>query len=393
MAETSAMTHVFKAFAYLCCCWALCNMAWADSADQTSDALAQLRGEMAALQARLDQDLSRKDEISAELATIEQELNALRKTMRETERSRLEVEATQTSLRQQLSKLQTDAQKRMTDLNFLLLKGYPIKRHSTLKLVLNQEDPQRTARVLAYHQRLTKHGLSMLKELSVDIARITETQQSLAKQADVLETLIAQQTTEVQAARELVKRREQTLAEIDRDIDQSNLALERLLEDEARLAAILSLAEERSVDEVLTDEPPDILSMKSALPMPARGEIARRYGQRRDGGHAWRGWLIETQTQAPVHAVASGRVVYANWLRGYGLLLIIDHQDQVLSLYAHNETLFFEVGDWVRQGAQIATAGQPRIDPLNNRSGIYFELRESGEPQDPAAWLDSSRLP
>lgn len=386
------MTQMVRAFAYLCC-WTLCSLSWADSANQASDALDKLREEMAALQVRLDRDLQRKDEVSAELAKIEQDLNALRKAMRENEQSRLEVEAAQNKLRRQLNALQTDVQKRMADLSLLLLKGYPIDQNSTLKLILNQENPQQTARMLAYHQRLTQHGMSMLEELGANIAKITETQQSLVKQANVLETLIAQQAKNVQETHELVERRQQTLVEITRDIDQSNVALERLLEDEARLAEILSLAEEQSIDEAMNNEPLDILGMKGELPMPTRGEIERRYGQRRDGGHSWRGWLIETQSQAAVHAIASGRVVYANWLRGYGLLIIIDHQDQVLSLYAHNETLFFEVGDWVRQGEQIATAGQPRVDPLNNRSGVYFELRENGEPRDPAAWLDSSRLP
>lgn len=387
------MAQLVKAFAFFWCLCTLCSPTWAEAASQTSDALDELRKEMTALQARLDRDLQLKDELSAELATIEKDLNALRRSMRETEQARLEVEASQRKLRRQLTELQADAQKRMADLSLLLLKGYPINEHATLKLLFNQEDPQQAARILAYHQRLTQHGFSVLEALSADIARVNETEKSLASQASALETLIAQQAKDVQTANELVKRRQEKLSEITRDIDQSNVALERLLEDEARLAEILSLAKEQSVDEAMIEEPPDILSMKGELPMPTRGEIERRFSQRREGGHSWRGWLIQTEPLAPVHAIASGRVVYANWLRGYGLLLIIDHQDQVLSLYAHNETLFFEVGDWVRQGAEIATAGEPRMDPLNNGSGIYFELRESGEPKDPAAWLDPSRLP
>lgn len=382
------MTQLVKAFACLCCCWALCGLTWANSPDDASNALETLRAEMATLQARLDRDLRQKDEISAQLASIEQDLNALRKTMRETEQSRLEVEATGASLRQQLSERQTDARELMADLSLLLLKGYPIDRHSTLKLILNQENPKRAARIMAYHQRLTQHGLSQLEMLTANIKKIAQTQEALANQADVLANLLTQQKEDLQAARELMQRRQQTLAEINRDIDQSQVTLERLLEDEARLAEILSLAESQSPDEILSGEPPNILTVKGELPMPVRGEIQSRYGQRRDGGHSWRGWLIETQAQAPIHAVAAGRVVYANWLRGYGLLMIIDHQDQVLSLYAHNETLFFDVGDWVRQGEQIATAGQPRVAPLTNRSGVYFELRENGQPKDPAAWLN-----
>ncbi|HEY7905324.1 MAG TPA: peptidoglycan DD-metalloendopeptidase family protein, partial [Wenzhouxiangella sp.] len=342
---------------------------------------------MAELQTRLEQDLQKKDEVSAQLAQIEQSLNALRKSIRDNERLRLTLEANQTKLRAELVELESSAQELMADLALLLLRGYPVKQNSTLALLLNQENPQRAARLLAYHQLLTQSSMTTLDRLSEKIATINETEKRLAKQSSALETLIAEQETDVREASALVARRQDVLAQIEREIDQSTSTLERLRQDEARLSEILALAQKRPLDELTDDEPPNVLAMKGQLPMPVQGAIQQRFGQRRKGGHAWRGWVIETDAQAPVHAIAAGRVVYANWLRGYGLLIIIDHQDQVLSLYAHNDTLFFEVGDWVRQGQHIASAGQPRYEAESPFYGLYFELRENGKPTDPAAWL------
>lgn len=377
----------------LACLMVLLGSAWAQQSTDTASKLDRLRLEMSDLQTRLDQELQKKDEVSAQLAQIEQDLNTLRKKIRDNERSRLETKKSQLELRAQLDELSGSAEQLMGDLGLLLLRGYPIKKHSTLELVLNQQNPQRTAKLLAYHQLLTQSSVSTLESLSAQIAQINAIEEQLINQSTALESLIAEQELRLIDAAALVERRHEMLASIDQQIGQSTSALERLQQDEASLAQVLELAEQQPLDKLTAAEPPNVLSMKGQLPMPVRGDIRQRYGQRRDGGHTWRGWVLETSSRAPVHAIASGRVVYANWLRGYGLLTIIDHQDEVLSLYAHNDTLFFEVGDWVRQGEQIATAGEPRYDRQISPYGMYFELREDGRPTDPAAWLDPSRIP
>lgn len=387
------MFHLAKAILCIACWLAASAPAWPQPSADTATQLDQLRLEMAQLQTRLEQDLQKKDDVAAQLAKIEQDLNGLRKNIRDNERVRLELQEAQIELQKKLAELETNAQQLLADLGRLLLRGYPVKEHSTLELLLNQENPQQAARLLAYHQRLTQSSLSTLDNLSQQIASINATEEQLADQSQRLERLVAEQERESIEVAVLIEQRQKALAEIEQDIDRSTSTLERLQEDEARLSEVLALAERQPLDELAVDEPPNILAMKGQLPMPAGGTIERRYGQRREGGHVWRGWVVETASQAPVHAVASGRVVYANWLRGYGLLLIIDHQDQVLSLYAHNDSLFFEVGDWVRQGEQIAAAGQSRHNAQSPSYGVYFELREGGAPTDPAAWIDPSRLP
>ena len=125
--------------------------------------------------------------------------------------------------------------------------------------------------------------------------------------------------------------------------------------------------------------------------MPVVGSIRTQFGAPREGNARWRGWVIETNEDASIRAIGPGQVVYADWLRGYGLMIIVDHQDGLYSLYAHNGALFFQVGDWVRSGEVISLAGQPTTPELTDIRGVYLEIRENGQPVDPKVWIDPNQ--
>ena len=119
------------------------------------------------------------------------------------------------------------------------------------------------------------------------------------------------------------------------------------------------------------------------MPMPVKGRVKHAFGQTRTAGLRWQGWLIDAEIGKEVKTIAHGRVAYSDWLRGYGLLMIIDHGDGFMSLYANNESLLREVGEWVEAGSDISTVG---TSPLNG-NGLYFEIRKNGKAMDPAVWL------
>jgi len=127
----------------------------------------------------------------------------------------------------------------------------------------------------------------------------------------------------------------------------------------------------------------DLNGLKGRMPLPAEGRVKHAFGQPRTGGLRWQGWLIDAKPGSEVKSVAYGRVAYSDWLRGYGLLMIIDHGDGYMSLYANNESLLREVGDWVEPGSDISTVG---TSPVNG-DGLYFEIRKNGKAMDPAVWL------
>jgi len=181
------------------------------------------------------------------------------------------------------------------------------------------------------------------------------------------------------------KQRERALAALD----------ERLASDRRELAGLERDAEElgrllEQLADVLADVPADVAippfqGLRGDLPMPVAGPVVEAYGDHRSGELRWTGWLIDVSVGDEVRSIAHGRVAYADWLRGYGLLLIIDHGDEYMSLYAHNEALMRDVGDWVAPGEVIALAGR---SGGVSEPALYFELRQGGRPVDPASWID-----
>jgi len=187
------------------------------------------------------------------------------------------------------------------------------------------------------------------------------------------------------------------LTRISRDIQRQRREIGTLKRNETRLARLVeSLAKlmarskpaprtrnERVPQAPSGDSP--FLDLKGKLHLPVRGELANRFGSpRADGGVVWKGLFIAARAGEEVRAVADGRVVFADWLRGFGNLLIVDHGDAYMSLYGNNEALYKRVGDPIRGGEPVAAVG---ASGGNADSGLYFELRHQGRPLDPLDWV------
>jgi len=210
----------------------------------------------------------------------------------------------------------------------------------------------------------------MQQSIDQELSRVESVQN---EQAIVLETLNQQRLA-----------REMLLAQLSGQIDSEESRLRELEQNRKDLEALLE-----RLSNVLADIPADLGSrtgvagQKGKLPMPLQGPVKYAFGQARTGGSRWQGWLIESPAGAEAHAVAYGRVAFADWLRGYGLIMIIDHGQGFLSLYGHNEGLLQEVGAWVEPGEIISIVGS---NPGSDQ-GLYFELRKDGKALDPAAWI------
>ena len=168
-------------------------------------------------------------------------------------------------------------------------------------------------------------------------------------------------------------------------IDSDEDKLTELRRNQQDLEALLD-----RLTTVLADIPSELgqyinpRKQRGLIPVPVKGRVLHAFGQSRVGGLNWQGWLIEAEAGTEVQTIAYGRVAYADWLRGYGLLMILDHGEGMMSLYGNNESLLYGVGDWVQPGTVISTVGEiPGSD-----QGLYFELRDEGKAVDPAAWLD-----
>ena len=180
------------------------------------------------------------------------------------------------------------------------------------------------------------------------------------------------------------QQRQQVLGALDRDLQDKGARLARLKQDEQELQALIRKLQETIDDlpEVKTDERP-LKSLKGRLNWPLKGRMLARFGSRKAGNLRWDGVMIGTPEGRKVKAVHRGRVAFADWLRGYGLLLIIDHGDGYMTLYGNNQSLFKETGEWVEASEPVALAGSSGGRP---EPGIYFGIRVKGKAVNPRKW-------
>ena len=261
-----------------------------------------------------------------------------------------------------------------------LAAAYRLSGEQFIKLLFNQQSAETLERILVYHRFVTEariQSLNALRQLSLDIERngqALQTQQAAERQN--LERL----RTRRQALRSERQARDALIAALDQEFEDKENRRSRLLADRQRLQTLIDRIERRAIPGLGR-----FTARKGSLAWPLRGELAGRFGQPRGGGDtSWQGLLLNAPTGTEVAAVHGGRVVFADWLRGFGHLAIIDHGDGYMTLYGHADQLTKKVDELVETGEVIARAGQ---SGGATASGIYFELRHKGQAVDPWQWL------
>lgn len=380
--------------------------------------------ELRGVRARADQ-LQRR--LSAAEAARESAVASLRRAelaVNRSSRKLYHLEARRTEMRQRLRTV--DAERRQIEsasahesdrLDLLLRKAW--QWHANPEPA---DPPDAHARRLRYLGYVYQARSARSAALHSDSQRLRTLADQAAEQAEALAELEAEQTRERAALLKEKGAREAALARLAGEIGRRRQELETLKRDEERLAQLIRKldaraaarakaqekarrkgkaaqhanartgaersAERQAPAQLLEASPAiegtDFARLKGGLPTPLRGELAARFGSPRDTGVSWKGLFIRGPDGAPVHAIADGRVVFADWLRGYGNLLILDHGEGFMSLYGNNESLLREVGQNVAAGESIAVAG---ASGGNRESGLYFEMRFRGKPIDPAAWV------
>ena len=261
--------------------------------------------------------------------------------------------------------------------------AFRLGRAEPLKLLLNQEEPDHLNRTLKFYRYFVEARRAriedyraLMAELEAVVAGMASRQLELAASRDEL----ASQQTALAAGNE--KRRE-VLTAMDRELDSEQARLTELDRQREELEAILARLQE-AIQELAAPASEPFPTLRGKLPWPADGKVLQAFGSMRAQNLPWTGWLIAAEEGTGVSAVHPGRVVFSDYLRGHGLVLIIDHGNDYLSLYAHNQVLLKEPGDWVRSGERIALVG--KSGGLED-SALYFEIRHNGRPQDPRNWL------
>ncbi|WP_262966971.1 murein hydrolase activator EnvC family protein [Methylobacter psychrophilus] len=277
--------------------------------------------------------------------------------------------------------------------------AYAIGEKEKLKLLLNQQDPALSSRMMVYFNYFNKDRIKKLTDIERAVQRLDQLDQQKQAETKLLEQDLERKKTEQAVFDEARKQRNDLLVKIDTDFSSNEQQLSQLQESENRLKSLMAslpvteaelavdpdqvMAVPVSVSVAQSAQPKvDFLSLKGKLSWPVNGKLAQKFGSARTTG-TWDGVLIDANEGQEIKAVTAGKVVYAEWMRSYGLLLIIDHGQGYMTLYAFNQSLYKQAGDFVATGDIIASVGQ---SGGRSQSGLYFGIRNKGVPIDPLEW-------
>jgi septal ring factor EnvC (AmiA/AmiB activator) len=253
-----------------------------------------------------------------------------------------------------------------------------------IKLLLNQQDPQLLARNLKYYDYLLQARSQNIKQFTDDINQLEITAEAIKKTSIGL----AKSKKSLEADRKnlaaSVQKRKTILYKLDKSLKSGNEQLANYQKQQEHLETVVNAVKKAAATIAPAKNYPSFISDKGKLSWPVKGKLSHSFGSPRGGDLHWDGWLISASSGAEVRAIHPGRVVFSDYLRGFGLLVIIDHGDDFMSLYAHSQELMRETGDWVQSGQIISRAGNS--GGLTD-TALYFEIREKGIPVNPKIWL------
>ncbi len=366
---------------------------------EPSEQLKELRGRIERLQKQLVETEESRTEAADGLRKSERAISdANRRLFNLTSQSR-DAHTALSRLQTQKARIAQTTQSQQALLAKLLYQQYVAGQSEPVRLILNRQDPNETARQMFYLSYVTRARSELIAALRSDLEsldRVAVETQDKSKEIARLRAEEAEQKREMErekAARaEILQRvstqvahQRQAISTLQRNEERLSRLVERLARELAKPPTRTSRLRNDVLPETGGDAAHPFKELKGRLKLPVIGELANRYGsQRQDGGLSWKGLFIAAREGQQVRAVASGRVVFADWLRGFGNLMIVDHGSGYMSLYGNNESLLRQVGDEVKTGDPIASVG---ATGGNAQSGLYFELRYQGKPFDPLSWV------
>lgn len=350
----------------------------------------------------LQKDLTDKETIKQNTSDIlqktERVINALNRKLANLSVNERQATDDFKQLQAQYQQIENEIHKGRNQLDELLYRQYLNGHQDFSQLMLKQQDPHQIARDIYYYKQLSLAHSGIIKNLLENQQKIkTLTHVSLQKKEEIaaIQTEYSLQHKKLEQEK---SKYQTTLSQISGQITKQQQEISKLENDEKRITNLVIginrlLAQEKSGITQINNKTPDVstatsapfLLLKGKLNLPVRGKLLNSFGGQRSGKHVvWKGLFIQSAMGNDVKAIAEGRVVFADWLRGFGNLIILDHGNAYMSLYGNNATLLKQVGNFIRGGDTIATVGN---SGANVDSGLYFELRYKGKPFDPLTWV------
>lgn len=388
-----------------------------------------LRSQLDQLKKRLAANESQKAEAADALKDSERAISEANRVLAGLSEERQLTATELAALEKDIAKSRTEIRRSQEQLASLLRNRYKAGQIEAWRLLLNQQDPNQLSRELSYYRYLSRAQLELAHTLENQLLELNRLADEIRQKNEILQRIASEKQRLKNQLLEDRQEKSKILAKLSSQISAQRNQLQKLADDEKRMtglverlnALIRQQALERAKEQArkkaeqeklarqqatrsgkpaspavgtaprVNDAVPDesyagvpFNSLKGKLRLPVRGEVVGRYGASRAEGATWKGVFIRSPLGQPVKAVAGGRVVFADWLRGFGNLMIVDHGGGYLSIYGANESLLKQAGEAVKAGENIATSGN---SGGMAESGVYFELRQNGKPLDPMSWV------
>lgn len=348
---------------------------------ELNDAIGQLQQQLLKTKGSRDnlQQLLRKSEV--DIGELNKKIDAIKGALASEKKQLAQLHAE----RLQLASSRDRQQKHIID---IVNAAYRLGRQGHIKILLNQQQPSQTSRLLRYHKYFIQARLVKIHNYMQTIRQLEQLEVSIADSAKALESQHQRLKKRYRELRDRQSSRLSVLAQLNTDMRDKSQHVSELIRDQQHLQRLLDEATASLADITLSGDATLFKRLRGKLPRPAIGKVLHAYGSRRSSGRlVWNGIFYDSNPGSHVMAVHYGRVIFSDYLKGHGLLLIIDHGDGYMSLYAHNQALYKEIGDWVKSKEVIAAVGN---SGGLEHAGLYFEIRYRGRPQDPSRWLEPS---
>jgi septal ring factor EnvC (AmiA/AmiB activator) len=347
--------------------------------------LAELKQKIADLQETMKERQSNLDKEDAVLKEVDLRIDEINSKLRELENQKQGVHDELSVLQLKKTETVTSLEGEQMILAQQLRSAYISGHEEYIKLIMNQQDPAAVSRMLVYYRYLTESRVRTINKINQYLDQLHSLESSIQKRSAELKRLINQQRTRWQSLNLAYTEQKKAVTALLGELADNEQQIQRMFQDEQELLKLIEKLGE-ILDELLEEERigTSFRELRGHMQLPVNSKVLVRFGTRRKIGNLrWKGIIMGGNLGSDIHSIYSGRVVYADWMRGFGLLLIIDHGDSYLSLYGHNESLLVEEGDWVVTGQTVATMGK---SGGNSKPGLYFEIRYKGRPQNPLHW-------
>jgi murein hydrolase activator len=352
----------------------------AQTTDDPNQQLSTVQQAITKQQAKIDAAKQQRTRLRLKLKTNDLAIAKIAKQLLQTQHQLNDTKQKIAALTEQQRQLTQQKNTQQEVLAKQLRTAYSNGQNDYIKLLLNQTNPAKVQRTLTYYHYLTDAKIAELEQFNATLAELTGVTDSLVRQQQSLTLLTTEQQQQQTALNQSKQQRTKTLAALSQQLSTDQQKLAQLkTEEENLVSALKKLSQAAQIEIDLTG----LANLKHKLNWPTQGRLTNRFGKIKQGYLRWKGILISAPVGKEVKAIHNGKVLFADWLNGYGLVTVIDHGNGYMSLYGHNQTILKSVGERVETGEPIALVGQ---SGGQSDAGVYFEIRYQGKAMNPRLW-------